>query len=731
MTPPGDETQTRPGTAECDVVLSIVADLLDGGRPTAPHVVTKLLRRLDDDSAAVREIAPLLSPAHRSGQRMLPQLLPLSDETVRSFEALDLDPGVRDLLLLASLAADDDAEILQSVTGATIAEIAATAHLRISHGRHRLTDARMRIWLCRAASDLDLVRAHGALEHAYRARGQRRRADWHTARGALERAPGLAPDLTLAAHEWNENGYPERAFAMAVEAADHAAGAQRDEARLVAGAAAVAAGCFDEAAEWLGSLFPHADAEVRGRALAGLLIAETCAQGTVPAIDPAEHRPHEGTEGQWREWARTSALAAVMCAERGDERAMRSWLTEVRHADARAGADGEIREPAVTLCWLLTGNDADRSGTASGPFSAGVVGAIHEAVEGDLDSGLRTLAGTRSAGVSAADPLVAGLENSPLIEACIAVTDVLLRFWQGDVAGARERLHTASVALPISAPFAGLGVALARRLDVTVIGAPGVLPQALVGALPSRARIDGLVDEALVEYLGGARMQAATDIALWHDQGAPEPVLAAPGLDEVGPVIEHDRVEPAEQTLTRALLLRVRRLSSTEWRHEHDAVAEAAKELTSPFGRARVEAMLGATSIIHGDVSAGRRHLHAARRLFESSGAHAWRDAIDRRLARMEAQLVARSAASTAPITVVHDIDPIESSRVAWSAVLRARELEVAMRVAQGRTNGEIAAELEVSVRTIEVHVSKIFAALGVRNRVELSVLAHRAARHV
>jgi DNA-binding CsgD family transcriptional regulator len=52
--------------------------------------------------------------------------------------------------------------------------------------------------------------------------------------------------------------------------------------------------------------------------------------------------------------------------------------------------------------------------------------------------------------------------------------------------------------------------------------------------------------------------------------------------------------------------------------------------------------------------------------------------------------------------------------------LLSAREVEVSRLVASGRRNGEIAAELFVSLKTVERHLTNIFAKLGVRNRAEL-----------
>ncbi|WP_402468343.1 LuxR C-terminal-related transcriptional regulator [Isoptericola aurantiacus] len=64
-----------------------------------------------------------------------------------------------------------------------------------------------------------------------------------------------------------------------------------------------------------------------------------------------------------------------------------------------------------------------------------------------------------------------------------------------------------------------------------------------------------------------------------------------------------------------------------------------------------------------------------------------------------------------------------------WSDELTSRELEVAVLVASGRANREVADELCVSVRTVEVHLGRVFRKLGVRTRSELVVRALRPAQ--
>jgi DNA-binding CsgD family transcriptional regulator len=55
---------------------------------------------------------------------------------------------------------------------------------------------------------------------------------------------------------------------------------------------------------------------------------------------------------------------------------------------------------------------------------------------------------------------------------------------------------------------------------------------------------------------------------------------------------------------------------------------------------------------------------------------------------------------------------------------LTAREEEVLRHLAGGKTNGEIAEELFVSVRTVERHVANIYAKIGTRGRANATAFA-------
>lgn len=60
---------------------------------------------------------------------------------------------------------------------------------------------------------------------------------------------------------------------------------------------------------------------------------------------------------------------------------------------------------------------------------------------------------------------------------------------------------------------------------------------------------------------------------------------------------------------------------------------------------------------------------------------------------------------------------------------LTAREEEVLLRLAKGRTNDEIAIDLHISQSTVKAHVANVMRKLAARNRVEVAMWAHEARR--
>lgn len=57
---------------------------------------------------------------------------------------------------------------------------------------------------------------------------------------------------------------------------------------------------------------------------------------------------------------------------------------------------------------------------------------------------------------------------------------------------------------------------------------------------------------------------------------------------------------------------------------------------------------------------------------------------------------------------------------------LTPRELEILRLIAQGRTNQEISDQLFITVKTVKTHITQILSKLGVEDRTQAAVYAHR-----
>jgi DNA-binding NarL/FixJ family response regulator len=62
-------------------------------------------------------------------------------------------------------------------------------------------------------------------------------------------------------------------------------------------------------------------------------------------------------------------------------------------------------------------------------------------------------------------------------------------------------------------------------------------------------------------------------------------------------------------------------------------------------------------------------------------------------------------------------------------ALLTEREREVALAVANGASNAQIAADLYVGLATVKTHVGHVYEKFGVENRVQLALVVHAAQR--
>jgi DNA-binding CsgD family transcriptional regulator len=121
----------------------------------------------------------------------------------------------------------------------------------------------------------------------------------------------------------------------------------------------------------------------------------------------------------------------------------------------------------------------------------------------------------------------------------------------------------------------------------------------------------------------------------------------------------------------------------------------------TPFERARTELCQGERRRRARRTRDARVPLTAALQTFEALGAEPWAAKARRELRATGARPRRAPSSSGEPLT--------------------PQELQVALTVADGATNKEVAAALLISPKTVEYHLGKVYEKLGIRSRAELA----------
>ncbi|MEV5434213.1 LuxR C-terminal-related transcriptional regulator [Streptomyces sp. NPDC052701] len=139
------------------------------------------------------------------------------------------------------------------------------------------------------------------------------------------------------------------------------------------------------------------------------------------------------------------------------------------------------------------------------------------------------------------------------------------------------------------------------------------------------------------------------------------------------------------------------------------------EETAGDFERARTELLYGKWLRRRRRLREARTHLGAALMGFERCGARRWAQ-------QAGAELRANGAAPSG--TAAGEPARAGAERLAR---LTPQQLRIVRCVAEGATNREVALSLSVSTRTVDYHLRNVFAALGVRSRVELARMVEQA----
>lgn len=780
----------------------------------APHVAAHLARRLVGNAAAIVQTADRLTPEQLAGGAILPDPLPVVPAVRRLLgdRLALLTAEQRHALLVAAVAVVDRTELLLAAVGQTMDEVLdgpLAEHLVLVGGRFAFVDPRVRALVHGDARLAERTAAHAALADAHRRAGEDDVAVWHGALATLAGDPALVPGLLRIARRHLERGDVVWAHEVAREAASQADGDHRAEAFAVAGIAALKSGHVQDAADWLRKASRSGDDALRGRTLGPLVAALTLAEGQVPDDVLTPYLRPAGPEGPVSA-ARPGitcgvVTAARLHAERGDG-VSASQLLDTAAYLCPSGADADpttLAELALGRTWAATFGVGERPAHVPddglGPDHEAYVQvcrALAVAADDHPDVAAQTLASAVASLAPVRDearwfdgPATA---LTPLAEAHVRLAQVLVDVWRGNLTRAADEIADAAFRLPLGLPFAGLGVAVARRVDMMTAGVVGSVATALEETCASPTarpvRLGLLVDRAMGAAFAHHVTQAATLLELAAERERPDSarMLPLPGLDDVEAWVVAGRVDAAHRALSRrrvdvkelppslraASLVRAELALAApeELAQPVERATRVNRTTASPYEHARTDLCAARALVRAGELSRAHGLFLSAIELFAESGADAWANAARDELVDVVRHLgghhdddvVDRSPTEAAggptagaartwvrpgaaepgpPVARVPDRcrlaaresevsdDALAELRVRWADELTERELDVALLVVQGGSNREAADQLFLSVRTVEVHLGRVFRKLGVRSRVELTVLAHRVGR--
>ncbi len=718
--------------------------LLGEGERLAPEVTEALLAASAGNPLALRELPRSLSPEQRAGEAPLAHQPAAGGEVQAAFAAqlAGLPAATATALLIlaagegAPAAAVEDALARREIATVALEPAVAAGFLVAGEQGPRFRHPLLASAAYHAAPSGERRAAHAALAAVLEEPARRA---WQLA------AAAVAPD-------------PEAAAALAAVATEaRAAGAHADAARAFARAAELAPAGPERAGMELQAARDHA---VAGHGAAALELAERAAvsAGDDALRDAAERlRAHllMRTGDPVAGIASLEALSA-RAAARGEQASAARLLLEASLVLMFAGQMKEMVDLGERARVLAAGTDEELTMLAGVVSGEGML-ALGRTAEGE---GL-LLAGEPL--LLAADPRSEVAEVACMAAMCglwIERFELSDRVLSAMVARAREASAVGRVVYPLVVRTqlhwrrGRWAAAYADAEECTRLaresGQSGVLSLALamlgraeggIGRL-AEAREHAREGVALGEQAAGeatvlhalaalgftelssgradlalAPLQRAAEISRRLGHGEPAISLHSPDLVEalarVGRAEEAGRelewlaagAECTGSAWANATAARGRLLLAADGEVESEAEAAFAwhDRVEMPFERARTELALGERLRRARRRAAARGWLERAQRGFERLGAEPW-------AARARTELRA-TGGRAAP----HAAAPVEE--------LTPHELQVALLVAEGRTNREVGAALFLSPKTIEHHLGSIYRKLGLRSRVQLAAL--------
>ena len=691
----------------------------------------RLVEATQGNPLALVELAGLLTADQLAGRSPLPDPLPLTAGLEHAFleQVRRLPSDVQILLLVTALESTGRLDTvlaaarLLDVDETALHEAESSSLLDVHGAEVGLRHPLVRSTIVAGSSSTQRRRVHLMLSEVL-APDDADRSTWHRA------AATLGPDETIAAQLDDAavralSRSAQSAAAAAYERAADLTPSPADRGRRLLAAAR---------ASWLGAR-PE-------RAVAAITAARTLLEDPVQQAELARlHGIVEWQRGVCTDASSILLEGAQFAANAEDVQLALTMLVEAGQAAGYAG-DMETLQVAGRLA-----NDIDPDGDPAAAFAKDLAQGFSEMVAGNGAYGATLLS-------RALDWAETTQDSAQLILASSAA------FWLGDT-GAASRLaeravRTARVAdlvgsLPhaleyyslaerllghyeIAAASATEGLELARDTGQLCSVVQHLSTLAMVSAVRGEAReCERLAEECVAlagprhllvstYYAGHAQALSALfrgeyaealrrllelkDLPTFDWYAVPDLVEAADRCGEPDTALEAiSWMEPwvtgASSPGATALLARCRAITSTD--EEAEPLFEAAA-MDHPdamaLERGRSELLYGQWLRRKRRKSEARARLHSALNLFQSIGAEP--------LAR-RAQAELRAAGDT--------------GRHAYGSSvpgLTAQELQVALLVAEGASNREVATRLFISPRTVEYHLYKIYPKLGVVSRTDL-----------
>ena len=710
---------------------------LTGGELDA-GVRQRLLAVARGNPLALLELPGSLTREQLAGIEPLPEPLPIGEQVEHAFRerAGGLTSAAQAFLLVA--AADDTERVATVCDAASRLGIGETALDELEEARLVTVDGPriafrhplVRSAVYRAAISRERRRAHLALADVLETAGDASRRAWHRAAAARGPDDAIAADLDAAARQARTRGAHGAAAVTFERAATLTTlDAARGRRLLDAAQASMRSGRMDYAVALVDHARPllddecdqaelallHGSCELERGALAEAFVLLMDGARRTLTIDPAAamRMLHRAGEASW--WAGDAAwsdeVAAVArrldvsCPWQASTRALLVGSAMILRDDFAAGAE-RLRTVAVPDA----GEPDPRAWLSAG------AAAVYRGDEAAAEEGY-----ARASDVLRAQGAIGELPYA----LCLAAScEIALGRFAAAEANATEALrlavetHQDTVRSHAGSVLANIAALRGRPQECRALAAEALeLATARgVGAAGHNARFalgrlelgNGRAGEALAHLVAVGEAGGLPPSPLLSQVASPDLVEAAVRAGR--PELARERLERYARWVTAvrsrtglAIAARLRGLLADGDGADHDFGEAIAvhQEDRRPFELARARLLYGERLRRTRRRIDAREQLRAAQHGFEALGAAGWAE-------RAAAEL--RASGETARRTPA-------SSPVA----LTPQERQIARFVIEGASNREVAAQLFVSRRTVEHHLSRVFAKLGISSRVELA----------